>query len=99
MTDSTQTPQQVPLTLADLRAALEELAHLPGDTPVVVRGDAEGNRHSPLWSAYEVMYEAETAYSGETYPTPEEIAADPRYTDEDEAPEDAVRAVVLTPMN
>ena len=102
MTMSTPTPddEAAPaLTLAGLRARLEELGDLPGDTPVILQKDAEGNGFSPLAGADESMYEAETAYSGEAYMTSAQIAADPAYTEEDEAPEGAVRAVVLWPLN
>lgn len=87
-----------PLTLATLRARLEEFRDLPGDTPVVLQKDAEGNGFSPLAGADESMYLADTDYSGEVYMTSAQVAADPSYTEEDEAPEDAVHAIVLWPL-
>ena len=100
MTDTT-TPDPVPycLTLATLRARLQELSHLPDDTPVILQKDAEGNGYSPLADGGEGMYLADSTYSGETYPTPEQIAADRAYTEEDEAPEDAIRVIILRPVN
>ncbi|MFD3612414.1 hypothetical protein ACFWXA_30970 [Streptomyces atroolivaceus] len=95
----TESEEPSVLTLATLRARLEEFSHLPGDTPVILQKDAEGNGFSPLSGADEGMYDAETTYSGEAYMTSEQIAADPSYTEEDEAPEEAVRAIVLWPLN
>jgi len=75
------------VTLADLRARLAELAELPGDTPVILAKDAEGNGYSPLGEAELAMYCAETDYSGEYYNT------------EDPRPDDAVLAVFLWPTH
>ncbi|MFD3848215.1 hypothetical protein ACFWVB_20285 [Streptomyces microflavus] len=101
MTTSTPAPgERADLTLDSLRALLETFNHLPGDTPVIVQKDAEGNDWSPLHSGAEGMYEASTPYSGDAYPTPEAVAAS---TDEETrefvAPEDAVRVVILCPRN
>lgn len=79
---------------------LDYLATQPRDRKVILRKDAEGNGHSPLANGWEAMYEAESTWSGETYPTPEDIAAsDGYYSDEDEAPEGSERVVVLGPVN
>lgn len=85
------------MNVADLRAALDGL---PDDMPVVLAKDAEGNDFSPLSGPEQGMYSARNTWSGEVYPTAEEIA-DPTsgYTDEDEAPDHAVRALVLWPVN
>ncbi|WP_327385097.1 hypothetical protein [Streptomyces sp. NBC_01207] len=101
MTTGTPAPDDdgAPLTLDSLRALLAEFADLPGDTPVILQKDGEGNDFSPLAGGDRAMYLADTAYSGEAYPTAEEVAADPQYTEEDEAPEEAVLAVVLYPVN
>lgn len=81
------------------------LATQPRDRKVILRKDAEGNGHSPLADAWEAMYAAETTWSGETYITPEVLAAElagPNsrgWTEEDAAPEDAERVIVLGPVN
>jgi hypothetical protein len=80
------------------------LATQPRDRKVILRKDAEGNDHSPLCEAWESMYSADTTWSGYTYPTPEDLAewmAAPRspWTEEDAAPDDAERVIVLGPVN
>jgi hypothetical protein len=78
------------------------LSAQPRDRRIVLASDAEGNSHSPLADAGEAMYTAETAWSGETYPTPEDLAglmARDGWTDEDAAPGDAERVIVLGPAN
>lgn len=85
------------MTVRELR---EALADLPDDMVVVIACDAEGNGYSPLVEIAESMYHAETEYSGETYPTPEEIAdTNNQFTEEDEAPDGAVRVATLWPVN
>ncbi|WP_086778032.1 hypothetical protein [Streptomyces griseus] len=90
--------EDVPVTLAALRALLEEFSDLPDDTPVILQKDVTGERVSPLAGAAEAMYVDDVEGSAEAFMTPEQIAADPAYTEEDEAPEDAVRAIVLWPL-
>ena len=79
---------------------IDWLATQPRDRIVVMSSDAEGNRFSPLADAEESMYVAESTWSGEIFPTSEDIAGDDRYTVEDDgAPDEAVRVVVLGPTN
>jgi hypothetical protein len=89
----------VPVFTAGLLA--EYLAALPRELPVILSSDSEGNSHSPLAGAEECMYAADSTFSGDAYPTPEDIAEDlgkkNGWTEEDAAPDDAIRAVVLTP--
>lgn len=87
------------MTLDDLRAELAKLDHLPGDTPVVLSKDSEGNGFSPLAEVETAMYRAESTWSGEHYMTDEQVDADPGYDDEDRAPEGSVPAVFLWPTN
>ena len=83
------------------------LATQPRDRKIVLRKDAEGNGHSPLADAWEAIYEPDSAYSGEVYPTPESIAAmvgtgEWTQADEDDRHEpgdSAERVVVLGPVN
>lgn len=83
------------------------LAGYPDDMPVVLAEDPEGNGYSPLASFELVMYEPESPWSGQTYPTPEDLAeriADPErfgagWGEDDAAPEGAVRVVELGPVN
>jgi hypothetical protein len=89
------------MTVAQLRA---QLADLPDDMPVVMAADAEGNSHSPLECAEQAMYVAETTWSGDVYCTNEELAqkmAEPNspWTADDAAPDDAVRVLLLGPVN
>lgn len=79
------------------------LATQPRDRPVVMSKDGEGNSYSPLAEAGESMYAADSTWSGERYMTPEDIAehiagggAEDDYW---QAPDDAVRAVCLWPVN
>ncbi|MGW5925206.1 hypothetical protein ACWF2L_03030 [Streptomyces anulatus] len=96
--DDEGTPE-IPLTLGALRALVAGFDGLPDDAPVIIQKDAEGNYFSPALGAEEAMYLANSEYSGEVHPTPEEIAESDRYTEEDEAPEGAVRAIVFWPVN
>lgn len=84
------------MNVSDLRAAL---ADLPDDMPVVMAKDAEGNGYSPLAKADDVaMYAATCTWAGDRYLTPQAHAeADPG--EWDEAPESAVRALFLWPVN
>ena len=83
----------------NVRELREALSEYPDEMLVVMSKDSEGNDFSPLYEAQEGMYHAETTWYGEVHPTPEQIAADDAYTEEDEAPEGAERAVVLWPTN
>jgi hypothetical protein len=84
---------------------LDYLATQPRDRKVVLRKDAEGNGHSPLADAWEAMYAAESTWSGETYVLPEELAElmagdnEQGWSEDDGAPDDAERVVVLGPVN
>lgn len=88
------------MTVKDLRTMLDGL---PDDMPVVLSKDAEGNGHSPLAVGGEAMYDAETTWFGEISPTPEDLAAyiaeGTGHTEEDAAPETAVRVLLLEPVN
>jgi len=81
------------------------LATQPRDRRVILRKDAEGNGHSPLAEAWESMYVADSTWSGQTYVTPEDLAAvmagpNPNgWSEEDGAPDDAERVIVLGPVN
>ena len=86
------------MTLDELRKQLNAL-NMPGDTPVILSKDAEGNGFSPAVEAEVAMYAAETTWSGERYMTEEERQATEDPDEYYEAPEDAVRAVFLWPTN
>ena len=87
-------------TVGDL---MDYLATQPRNRKIVMSKDAEGNGYSPLADASEAMYAADTTWSGEIYITPEDlafsIANDGGWTEEDAAPDDAERVVVLGPVN
>jgi hypothetical protein len=84
---------------------LDYLATRPRDRKIVLSKDAEGNGFSPLADAGEGMYAAETTWGGSVYLTPEDLAeqiarpGNPGYSDEDAAPDDAERVIVLGPVN
>lgn len=91
----------MPMTVAGLRAAL---ADLPDDMPVVLAKDAEGNGYSPLSDADEAMYLADSTWSGEVYLTDKQLQDKVArgvggWGPEDAAPDGAVRALVLGPVN
>jgi hypothetical protein len=89
-------------TVGDL---LDYLATQPRDRKVILSKDEEGNGFSPLAEGGESMYAAESTWSGSVHPTPEDLAElmaspnNPGYSDEDAAPEDAERVVLLWPVN
>lgn len=91
-------------TVGDLA---DYLATQPRDRKVVLEKDAEGNGYSPLASAGVSLYVADSTYSGEVYPTPEDVAvwvAAGTWTEADEADryepgDDAERVIVLGPVN
>lgn len=89
------------ITLGGLRDLLDRLPYdLPDDTPVILAKDAEGNGYSPLASFELAMYEPESTWSGQTYPTPEEMAQPGSgWGEDDAAPDGAVRVVELGPVN
>lgn len=83
------------------------LAQFPRDRKVILEKDAEGNGYSPLASADEGLYVADTTYSGEVHPTPENVA---RWVAEgygqpgdwgewDDSDEGVERVIVLGPVN
>lgn len=83
-------------TVGDL---IDYLMTQPRDRLVVMSKDAEGNGYSPLADADEAMYEADSTWSGDVYNTPEQLAGMRGADEYPEAPDDAVRVVVLGPTN
>jgi len=69
------------------------LATQPADRLIILPKDDDGR--SPLAAAAECMYLPESTWYGATFLTPEERAAMPVPEAYDEAPEDAIRVVVL----
>jgi hypothetical protein len=86
------------MTIDELRKQLDGL-NAPGDTPVILAKDAEGNGFSPLTEAEVAMYATVSTWSGERYMTEEDRQAEDEPDDYAEAPDDAVRAVFLWPTN
>jgi hypothetical protein len=88
------------MNVGELRAAL---ADLPADMLVILQKDSEGNGYSPLSDAEDGLYEAESTWSGEVYPTPAElaklIAHGNGWTEDDAAPDTAIACIVLAPVN
>lgn len=80
---------------------LDYLAQQPRDRKIVLAKDAEGNGYSPLADAEEAIYVPESTWSGEIYPTPEQIAAEDNPEDQFDGSgeEGAVRVVLLGPVN
>lgn len=87
------------MDLTTVGELIDYLATQPRDRLVVMAKDAEGNYHSPLAEAAEAMYAADSTWSGDVYLTPEELAAKDDPDDWTEAPDDAVRVVLLGPTN
>lgn len=87
------------MKLSDLRRRLAELDHLPDETIVVLAKDGEGNRFSPLSEVEQSMYLADSTHSGEHYPTEADRLAMDDPDEYDEAPDEAVPAVFLWPIN
>lgn len=87
------------LTLGELRNRLAALDDLPDDTLVVLAKDGEGNGYSPLEALEEGRYLPENTWSGEHYMTEEQRLAQSDPDDYDPAPEEAVQAVFLWPVN
>ena len=86
------------MTIDELRQQLAEL-DLPGDTPVILSKDAEGNGFSPLVEAETAMYAADSTWSGERYMTDQQRQETGTPDDYDAAPDDAVPALFLWPTN
>lgn len=84
------------LTVADLQAAL---ALLPSDMPVILAKDNEDNGFSPLTEAGPAMYAADTTWSGGHYMTEEQRRATGEPDEYSPAPDDAVPALFLWPVN
>jgi len=80
---------------------VDYLVDQPRDRSVVLAKDAEGNGYSPLSAAEEAIYVPESTWSGEIYPTPEQIATekDPADWFDGSGEEGAVRVVLLGPVN
>lgn len=77
-----------------------EFKDLPGGTELIQSKDGEGNNFSPVCELAEGMYIADSTWDGSVHPTPEQIHADPRYSEEDDgAPEGAQRVIVFWPVN
>lgn len=87
------------LTIGELRRLLAEFDALPDETPVVLLKRAEGDDCSPLDSVEEGMYLADSTWSGEYYMTEEQRLAKTDPEDYSVAPEGAVRAIFLWPVN
>lgn len=85
------------MTLAELRAAIAALDHLPGDTLVILAEDSEGNGFSPIDEVDQSMYRADTEWSGERYMTDAARQAQNVPAAYRKAPDDAVLAVCLWP--
>lgn len=86
------------MTIDEFRRQLAEL-DLPGDTPVILAKDAEGNGFSPLVEAETAMYAAESTWSGERYMTDAQREETGDADEYEAAPDDAVNAVFLWPTN
>lgn len=83
---------------------MDYLATQPRDRKIVLSKDAEGNGYSPLADAGESMYAAESTWSGHCYITPEALAEEmsrpgSNWSEDDRAPDDAERVIVLGPVN
>lgn len=82
---------------------MDYLTTQPRNRQIVLQKDAEGNGYSPLAEASVGLYVADSTYSGEVHPTPEDVTqwvADGLGQEGDwYVPEEAERVVVLGPVN
>jgi len=82
---------------------VDYLAAMPRDMKIVLSKDADGNGYSPLADAEEAMYQADSAWSGDVWLLPERlaelIASEAGWSEDDGAPGDAERVIVLGPVN
>lgn len=86
------------MTKDELIRELQE-SSAPGDTVIVMSKDAEGNGYSPLADLSLGMYDAECTWAGEVYMT-DEARENTGIPDEySAAPDTAVLAIVLGPVN
>jgi hypothetical protein len=92
-------PKEQHVTLDELREQVAGLADLPGDTPVIVATDAEGNGFSPVESLDPGMYLAESMFRGEHYLPEDRRQALDDPDQFDQAPDGAVPALFLWPIN
>lgn len=89
------------------------LASFPRGTRIILSADSEGNSYSPLASAGEGMYRAESTWSGDVSRTPEQREAAGCHAcqteggctccdctcGEDDSDEDRDHVIVLAPVN
>ena len=87
------------MTVNQLRDALADLTDLPGDALVILQKDAEGNGYSPLYSVDRAQYAPDSTWSGECWPTAEQIAADGGEDEWGCVPDDALQVILLGPVN
>ena len=78
---------------------LDALNAYPRDRIVILSKDGEGNAYSPLADLEERMYLADSTWSGDVYLTPENLAKESNPDEYAQAPGNAVRSVVLWPVN
>ncbi|GGV69771.1 hypothetical protein GCM10010277_80090 [Streptomyces longisporoflavus] len=109
MTDQPQAPLPVPdgevphrpLTLAVLRRLIRaNWSRLPGDTLVVLSGDAEGNCFSPLGGYSLSRYAPTSDFAGDIFPLPQELENDAELRElyADDTPDTTQPALVLYPL-
>lgn len=73
-----------------------------GDAPIILDMADSPHEFSPVCRGgcvYVGMYHAECTWTGERFMTPEVLAADPEYDEDDEAPEGSIRAIFIGPTN
>lgn len=80
----------------NVRELREALTNISDDALVILSSDPEGNVFAPLQYAGESMYVAETPWRGEIYVMEKYLGAG-GYDEEDRAPEEAVKVLVLWP--
>jgi len=82
-----------------IRLLTEDLSDLPGETVIILSKDAEGNGFSPLTEGYVGLYEATSTWSGDAYMTDEQREETGEPDEYFAAPDTAVEAIVLWPVN
>lgn len=88
------------MTAMTVETLREVLDGLPDDMPVILSKDAEGNGFSPLASAGPGRYEPTSTWSGECWPTLQQVLEDGESEWDGIPDDDELTAVlVLDPVN
>lgn len=83
------------ITVSEL---IEELSELDPDTVVVLSKDGEGNSFSPYSDYNDGQYFPDTTWAGEFH-SQQALDSPEEYFEDEEIPEDGLKAICLWPTN